>query len=520
MISNNLKKRGRCDQEQEEKHQIITRGRIRHHHSFLKLCLPLILTIVATTICSSPCLSFQYHSYQPSPSRITSLIGRPSSSTTTGRREVRQQTTTTTSLPFIATTSDAVTVQEQEQQRKLLLQLPNNVYQYYRNKGSSPSILSAAANAAVLVPVSEDGGILTHPSCLSGVWGGNNNNDWGSCYDSSPGRIIVPTSSSSSASGILSSSVYQQLQQQPRLHKKQLQQQATATTTILDPKLVEIQRRKDEWAKRYTSVEGLRETFGSNKNKLWGDLDAPTARRLYKTLLPAALCELVLDLGVTAEELAPLAYQARKAAKLYARERCHVPARFAAIVYDGLRQWKQYGKFQPGGMSYEQIWDKYYNQWVGAGASEEEIVAKTCRTILEKSCRTNERIDRWLLSSSPSSPKSRGDFIRDAIRVPDKKDWERRKRGDMLLREIAHTLEMDFRKLIDPFSPEEDEEDGSGEDGSDSVTSDKLKGHRKQQQSRPQLTQQQYHALKLFALALRQSKYYVPTKTPATTVTP
>ena len=41
-----------------------------------------------------------------------------------------------------------------------------------------------------------------------------------------------------------------------------------------------------EWAGRYTSVEALREHFGTNQNKVWGDLQASTARRLYKTLLP------------------------------------------------------------------------------------------------------------------------------------------------------------------------------------------------------------------------------------------
>ena len=137
---------------------------------------------------------------------------------------------------------------------------------------------------------------------------------------------------------------------------------ATTTTTTMFTSVqdeIEYQRRKQEWAARYTTLNGLRETFGSNRNKLWGDLDPTTTRRLYKSLLPTALCELVLDLGVRPEELAPLAYEARKAAKLYARERCHVPARVAASLYDGFRQFKRYGKFQPSGMSYDQVWDKY-----------------------------------------------------------------------------------------------------------------------------------------------------------------
>lgn len=268
-----------------------------------------------------------------------------------------------------------------------------------------------------------------------------------------------------------------------------------------DPQLAEVRRRKAEWAARYTSLAGLREAFGSNRNRLWGDLDAATARRLYKTLLPTALCELVLDLGVTAEELAPLAYAARRAAKLYARERCRVPARVAANLYDGARQWRRYGRFQPAGMSYEQVWDKYYSQWCDACGSEEEVVSKTCKTILEKSCQTNEMIDRWLLS--PSGSSHGGDAL-----AAHGGDAERRRRGDMLLREIAQTLEMDFRRILDPFSPEEEDDD---EEAADSA----LDGGRHRHQARkprPHLTQQQYHALRHFALALRQSKFDVQPK--------
>jgi len=34
----------------------------------------------------------------------------------------------------------------------------------------------------------------------------------------------------------------------------------------------EYQRRKAEWATRYATLDGLRETFGSNQNKFFGDL--------------------------------------------------------------------------------------------------------------------------------------------------------------------------------------------------------------------------------------------------------
>jgi hypothetical protein len=260
----------------------------------------------------------------------------------------------------------------------------------------------------------------------------------------------------------------------------------------------EYQRRKEEWAKRYTSLKGLRKAFGSNRNKFWGDLDPVTTRKLYKSLLPNALCELVLELGVEPEELAPLAYKARKAAKLYARERCHVPARIAANLYDGFRQWKRYGKFQPTGMSWEQLWDKYYHEQLEEASShhhhhhhggphyhelnaddsldlddtvtEEEIVAQTCQKILEKACTTNEMIDHMVLG----------------VKHPEKDSHDVRKhRNDLLLKRISRTLTRDVRKLIDPAL----------------VTKEDAEPHSKR--SRP-MTAQEYHALKLFALSRRQ----------------
>jgi hypothetical protein len=102
------------------------------------------------------------------------------------------------------------------------------------------------------------------------------------------------------------------------------------------------------------------------------------------------------------EELAPLAYQARVAAKLYARERCIVPARIAAMGYDGFRQWKQYGKFQTKGMSYDQVWDKYEAKILedAEGLTDQDVTAKICLKILERSCQTNEGVDRLFLRPS------------------------------------------------------------------------------------------------------------------------
>jgi len=247
----------------------------------------------------------------------------------------------------------------------------------------------------------------------------------------------------------------------------------------------EYQRRKEEWADRYATLDGLRETFGSNRNKFFGDLDATTTRKLYKSLLPTAVCELVLDVDVRPEELAPLAFEARKAAKLYARERCHVPARWLAKWYDGYRQWKTYGRFQIEGMSYDQVWDKYYQRSTSERRSrqrirarerrdgddnynddnwtEEEIVALTCLKILESSCRTNPLVDQMTLGKRAEKKNKRGRYRMKNKIMNDEKEYndnddddecnlmdDEREREN--LEKIAKTLEIDVRKLLDPYN--------------------------------------------------------------------
>lgn len=156
---------------------------------------------------------------------------------------------------------------------------------------------------------------------------------------------------------------------------------------------------KDAWADRYASVEALRDTFGRNKNKLWGDLDAVTTRRLYKTLLPRALLELYHCQGVSPTDLAPLAYRARMAAKLYARERSTIPTRLGACLFDGIRAFRKYGSFQTEGLSYDQIWEKYAKQIMEEEdwQDEDDLTTKICYRILEKSCASNPTVDALLL---------------------------------------------------------------------------------------------------------------------------
>ena len=200
---------------------------------------------------------------------------------------------------------------------------------------------------------------------------------------------------------------------------------------------------KSQWAAKYTSLSTLRQTFGRNRNKFWGDFDSNTTRRLYHTLLPRALLELY-DIGLwSPNELAPLAYEARKAAKKYARERCVVPGRVMAMFFDGFRMWRDWGTWSVEGMSWEQIWNKYETQileemmedcredggdykdrydFLMSGAMDgdsdeclidlnesnvqEEITAQICLRILERSCGTNPLVDQLFLRKDDDNDSS------------------------------------------------------------------------------------------------------------------
>jgi len=238
---------------------------------------------------------------------------------------------------------------------------------------------------------------------------------------------------------------------------------SSSSSTNLD-----YQRAKEEWADRYTNLDSLRATFGANRNKVWGDLDPATARRLYKTLLPKALLELV-KVGVQPQDLAPLAYQARVAAKLYARERCHVPARVFCQLFDGMRQFKKYGKFQPCGMSYDQVWEKYHSQLrTEEDLTEQDVTAKICLKILERSCVTNEGVDKWVLP--PDDPEQREDLVK-----------------------ITETLENDVRKLL---------LDGHCNNGNNNNNNN---GQRSGVDAPPVLSLRKYRTLRMVARARRRA---------------
>ena len=115
------------------------------------------------------------------------------------------------------------------------------------------------------------------------------------------------------------------------------------------------------------------------------------------------------DTGLmTDRDLAHLAYDARKAAKSYARERCVLPGRIFAITFDGFRSLWGYGQWNVRGLTWEQIWEKYELQITNEAVehfNEEELTRQICLRILERSCKTNQSVDKVLY---PKKKKKNG----------------------------------------------------------------------------------------------------------------
>ena len=203
--------------------------------------------------------------------------------------------------------------------------------------------------------------------------------------------------------------------------------------------------RKAEWEAKYGSAKALCRTFGGCNNKLWGDLDGKTARQLYHTLLPRSLLGLQEAKILEAEELAPLAYQARMAAKEYARMRSTLPNRLLAKGFDSYRSWARGGNpLNTKGLSWQDLWDKYEAQIVQEECDSELKQGKKClldrealmqriyMRILERSCSTNQAFDRMFLTKNKISalaPRTSASELGD-------------------LRAIANQLDNDVREIL------------------------------------------------------------------------
>ena len=190
---------------------------------------------------------------------------------------------------------------------------------------------------------------------------------------------------------------------------------------------LDYERRRDRWMSRYGSAAALKSTFGPSK-KWGGDLSPQQTRALYHALLPRSLLGLH-ELGLmNPEELAPLAYEARLAAKAYARSRCHWSGRLLTAAFDQYRSLRDRGRLvapfqKPASMSWDEIWEKYEGQIVREECTEvlqledgswqrgtckfldeedqrESLTMRIYLRILEKSCATNQAFDSLFLKNN------------------------------------------------------------------------------------------------------------------------
>lgn len=100
-----------------------------------------------------------------------------------------------------------------------------------------------------------------------------------------------------------------------------------------------------------------------------------------------------------------MAVAARRAARLYARERGLLPVSLACTLYDGLRGLVNEGAWQPQGLSDEQIFDKYAQQHGCAdGRCDYDALEEIYYTILVKSCTSNSAVDAMMGLSSAVPP--------------------------------------------------------------------------------------------------------------------
>lgn len=137
-----------------------------------------------------------------------------------------------------------------------------------------------------------------------------------------------------------------------------------------------------------TSVQLLRSAYGEGR-----DLTPAETRALYHALLPTSLLEDEAD-EISLAERAEIAIAARRAARLYARERTLLPYAIGSELFDGVRQLLKAGSFRRSGYSDDQIWFKY------AGALPSDLPEGAAfpddvyYTILQKACSSNSVVDK------------------------------------------------------------------------------------------------------------------------------
>lgn len=182
---------------------------------------------------------------------------------------------------------------------------------------------------------------------------------------------------------------------------------------------LQYQRRRERWTRRYGSLRALQATFG--RGPPGGDLSPQQTRALYHALLPRAVLSLN-EMGLMRpEDLAPLAYEARIAAKEYARSRCVWTGRVATSLFDQYRSLRDRGQFLGPGSSasasWEELWDKYEERIVAEeherkldvqgkkdvrereknSVVDRDLANRIYMRILERSCATNQAFDSLFL---------------------------------------------------------------------------------------------------------------------------
>jgi hypothetical protein len=192
-----------------------------------------------------------------------------------------------------------------------------------------------------------------------------------------------------------------------------------------------------------TTLESLRKRYG-HRRSVWGEWSNREARVFYKTQLPRAL-QIDGALGLTLEERAQLASEARHALRMYSRERCRLPGRLVARLYDGMRHLIYFGSWAPDGMTWMEVKQKYSVMAKSAlpadqACDPDAVELYVYRKIVERACCTNQAIDKF--AERPL------DFIVDKLTLPQLKD--------LVLNSIVHdsiTQAVDvFEELTSPSS--------------------------------------------------------------------
>jgi hypothetical protein len=168
-----------------------------------------------------------------------------------------------------------------------------------------------------------------------------------------------------------------------------------------------------------TTVEELRERYG-RRQSWWGDLSPAEGRELYHSLLPFSL--LNSSTPYTLGERARLAVAARRAARLYVRERTVLPATIGCKLLDGARTLLSQGAVQPSGLDEVQIFSKYAEaaglvlddlERSASSPSPPEAQAEVFLTILRKACSTNRHVDQLVgCISVPTEADALCDLVR------------------------------------------------------------------------------------------------------------